>query len=132
MPDWYKQVLWTPNPQGDVAFLMLDRVFGFKGIFGSCADPSIACPANLHFQRDNEPWPSPFHTGLHALFNIYNLGVAIVGFVIFLYLVVTVVAETAQTGIPFGERFQVWAVPRLILAVFLIAPLIQKLMHGVK
>ncbi len=109
---YFAQFFVTEFPADDVAFVMLDRVFGFQGLFNSRVNGEAG-------------WPSPFHEGLHLFFNFYNVGICAVGLVIFLYLVVTTVAETAQTGIPFGRRFnKVWAPVRMMLAVALLAPLL--------
>jgi conjugal transfer/type IV secretion protein DotA/TraY len=120
------------SPNGDVAFIMLDRIFGFldpstgQAFYGSCADKTIPCPTILTIELKAQPgdvWPTPFHAGLHMLYNFYDLGVAAVGLIIFTYLVATVTAETAQTGIPFGKRFNhTWVIPRLIVAVVLLIP----------
>ncbi len=60
---------------------------------------------------------------MHALYWFYDMGVAAVGLIIFTYMVATVTAETAQTGVPFGRRFNhTWVIPRLIVAVVLLIP----------
>jgi conjugal transfer/type IV secretion protein DotA/TraY len=128
----------TPNPRGDIAFMFLDWVFGYKNLYGSCVDPVIACPTvagpygieQLHAVTQASKgapgiyqWPSPFHKGLHMLFNFYDLGVAAVGMIMLTYMVTTVTAETAQTGIPFGKRFnKTWVLPRLVVASMLLFP----------
>jgi conjugal transfer/type IV secretion protein DotA/TraY len=118
---WFARFLVTNQPADDIAFNLLDRVFGVPGLFGSCADPAVACTAPL--KNTTEPWPTPFHQAMHLFFNFYNVGIIAVAIIVFLYLVATVVAETAQTGTPFGHRFnRAWAVPRMILAVGLLVP----------
>lgn len=114
----FQSIFRTPYPQNDIAFLMLDYVFGIPagtgfgpnlGWFGSTAIPTGS---------------SPFHQGLHALFNFYNLAILLVGVLIFLYYIIVVVIETAQTGVPFGKRFsKLYAPFRLIVAVGLLVPL---------
>lgn len=112
----FAQVFTTQYPQVDVALLMLDHVFGIPAItgggtfFGSTALGTTG--------------PTPFHVGLHALFNFYNLALLLVGVIILLYYIAVVVMETAQTGVPFGRRFsKVYAPIRLIIAVGLMVPL---------
>lgn len=101
----------TPNPNDDLAFMFLDRVFGMQGIFGS--------------RVSTEPnWPTNFHAGLHELFGYYNTGLAIVAFLLIIYFAITLTAESAQTGVPFGRRFNGAMAPlRLIIALALLAPL---------
>ena len=102
----------TPNPTYDVAFMMLDRVFQIPGMFGSVFDPAGLGGI------------SPFTQGLHALFAFYSVGMLMVGLLIVLYYIFAIVAETAQTGSPFGERFaSVYAPFRLVLCVTLLLPL---------
>ena len=99
----------TPAAQvpTDVAFQMLDHTFGIPGFFGSSA-----------------PTGTPFHLALHQLFYFYNMAILIVAVVVFLYYVVVVVAETAQTGTPFGKRFaHIYAPIRLVVAIGLLVPL---------
>lgn len=134
---WMGQFFVTPNPEGDIAFLLLDRTFGYQGLYGSCADPGIPCPVNpasvpagqsLFPMEDGSlgpisPWPTQFHKALHWLFAFYDMGVAAVGMIMLTYMVATVTAETAQSGIPFGRRFnRSWVVPRLIVATVLLFP----------
>lgn len=125
-------LIFGGNPYQDLAFIMLDRVFGVPGIFDSCV--SIATPC-LMSNPDNTwagattvytppifPWP--FHNALHAMFGFYSTGLLIIGMMILLYLVVVVVAETAQTGVPFGKRYnKVWAPIRLVVALGLLIPI---------
>ncbi len=105
----------TPSPATDIAFLMLDYVFGIPGD-----------TANSAFFGSNalRGGPTPFHQGMHAMFNFYNLAILLVGVLIFLYYVIVVVIETAETGVPFGRRFsKLYAPFRLIIAVGLLVPL---------
>lgn len=96
----------NPNPAEDLAFRMLDLVFGVPDIFNSKNEGT-----------------TPFHTGLHALFEFYSFGVLLVGAFVIIYLATAIVLETAQSGIPFGERFnKAWAPVRLILFFGLLMP----------
>ncbi|MBL4803636.1 MAG: DotA/TraY family protein [Alphaproteobacteria bacterium] len=117
----------TTNPDNDIAFMLLDQVFGVgdgtvaNNFFNSCvANTGIACqdqPASI-------PFPWPFHIALQNLFRFYSLAILIIGTLIFLYFVLVVVVETAATGAPFGQRFQnVWAPIRLVVAIGLLIPL---------
>lgn len=105
----FTNIFITDHPETDIAFMMLDYVFGIPDLFGSNALAG---------------GPTPFHEGLHDLFQFYNLAILLVGVLIFLYYVVVVVIETAQTGVPFGRRFsKIYAPFRLIAAVGLLVPL---------
>lgn len=97
----------TPNPGDDVALTMLDMVFGIPGMFGS-----------------NALTNTPFHQGLHFLFTFYTTSFFYVAVLIFLYMIASVVTETAMLGQPFGQRFNtIWAPLRLIVAIGLLIPL---------
>lgn len=97
----------TENPQDDLALRMLDSVFGVPGIFGS-----------------KEATETDFHQALHALFQLYSFGILVVAAVILVYLVFTIVAETAQTGTPFGKRYNhVWAPIRLVVGIGMLVPM---------
>lgn len=109
----------TPDPVGgdvtDVAFLLLDRVFGVPNFFCTVGG---ACTDVLSGGR----WP--FHVALHEMFRFYSMGLLIVAVLVFVYYIVVVVAETATTGSPFGERFQnIWVPIRLVVALFLLVPI---------
>lgn len=102
----YDSFFKTPDPKEDIAFRFLNMVFGFKDIFGTGVTVT------------------PFHQALHALFSFYSYGILLVGLLIVLYHVLSVVAETAKTGVPFGERFNhAWAPVRLILFLGCLIPL---------
>jgi conjugal transfer/type IV secretion protein DotA/TraY len=109
----WSQFFVTTNPEQDLAFKTLDRVFGIPNIYNS----EVAGGSDGAF-------PSPFHQGLHELFSYYSIGVFAIGIVIIFYYVITIVAETAQTGTPFGRRFNhTWVPVRLMLAIALLAPI---------
>jgi conjugal transfer/type IV secretion protein DotA/TraY len=97
----------TRHPDTDIAFRLMDYVFGIPDFF-----------------KSGVPTNTPFHVALHALFKFYNMAILAVAVLIFLYYVIVVVAETAQTGVPFGKRFShVYAPLRLVAAVGLLVPL---------
>lgn len=103
----FARLFETVAPDEDLAFMFLDRVFGMPGLFNSSA---LA--------------PNNFHDGLHELFGYYNTGLAIVAFLIILYYVIALTAETAKTGVPFGKRFNHAMAPlRLIIALALLVPI---------
>lgn len=109
----------TPDPQGDqfgdIALTMMDHVFGI---------PDFFCTVGNQCSDVLTGGPTPFHLGLQALFRFYSLALLMVAVLIFLYFVVVVVVETAQTGTPFGQRFQsIWSPIRLVVAVGLLVPL---------
>ena len=96
----------TVNTQEDIAFRLLDSVFGVPDLFNS-----------------KEEVMRPFHIALHNLFNLYSVGILTVAVFILVYFIFAVAAETAQEGTPFGRRFnQVWAPIRLVVAFGLLIP----------
>jgi conjugal transfer/type IV secretion protein DotA/TraY len=106
MPTTLAGFFKTTAVDTDLAFKFLNLVFGFPGIFGNGPETTTA-----------------FHKALHALFEFYNYGIFTVGFIIILYHVISIVAETAQTGVPFSERFNhVWAPVRIIIFLGFLVP----------
>ena len=116
----------TPTPDGDIAYMLLDQVFGVGDVggtpfFNSCVAAGTTCPGAL---AASGPFPWPFHLALQNLFRFYSLGILVIGTAIFLYFVLVVVVETAATGTPFGQRFQnAWVPIRLVVALGLLIPL---------
>lgn len=119
------------NQYQDLAFILLDRVFGIPGIFDSCVSMNTPClmstpsatwdNAQIVYKPTTFPWP--FHNAMHAMFSFYSTGLLVIGLMILLYLVIVIIAETAQTGVPFGKRFnKVWAPIRLVAALGLLIP----------
>ncbi|HEY8190729.1 MAG TPA: hypothetical protein VIF12_08585, partial [Micavibrio sp.] len=105
----YAQMFTTANPTNDIAFQLMDKVFGVPGFFNS----SFAAGT-----------PSPFHEALQTLFQFYSLALLLVAVVIFLYYFFVLIAETAQSGVPFGRRFnKIWTPIRLVVALGLLVPL---------
>lgn len=120
------------DPYQDLAFILLDRVFGVPGIFDSCVSMAAPCymaapddtwnTAETVYTPASFPWP--FHLALQAMFAFYSTGLLVIACMILLYFVVVIVAETAQTGVPFGKRFnKVWAPIRLVVALGLLIPI---------
>ena len=109
----------TNPPTRDIAFMMLDKTFAVPGLFGSQFDPQVwaRVPA--------------FNKAMFSLFAFYNNAMMIVALFIVLYFVVVVVLESAQTGTPFGQRYQSIYVPiRLVVAVALLLPVHYGLSAG--
>lgn len=124
----------TDPPDQDIAFMMLDMVFGVPGIFNSCvSDSNIQCldingatitSTDGTWALGSLDFPFPAHYGLHRLFEFYSLGLLLIAVLITIYFITTVIAETAQSGTPFGKRFnKVWAPIRLIVAIGLLIPI---------
>jgi hypothetical protein len=126
-PAFAGSIFLTQNPPSggpvtDMAFVVLDQVFGIPDLF--CTEAGACPPINGQL-----PWP--FHTAFHELLRFYSLGLLIVGVVIFLYYVLIVVGETATTGHPFGQRFQnAWVPVRLVVALGLLLPINYGLNSG--
>ncbi len=103
----------TTNPSEDIAYRMLDFVFGVPGMFGS-----------------KEAVGQPFQLALQSIFQFYSFGMVMVGVIIIVYSIITIVGETAVSGTPFGQRFNhAWVAPRLILFFALLLP-IQNGLNG--
>ena len=115
------------GPEQDIAFIILDRIFGVPGIFNSCiSNLGVPCEDMLGNPLANQvtAYPFPFHLALHRLLQFYSYGIFLVGIFVIIYFVITITSETAQTGTPFGQRFnKAWAPVRFILFFALITPL---------
>ncbi len=69
-------------------------------------------------------FPFPIHMGLHRLLAVYSMGLLVIGVFIAGYFIATILAETAQSGTPFGRRFnKMWAPLRIVIAFGLLIPL---------
>lgn len=116
----------TVYPQTDIAHLMLDKVFGIPQFFNSCFDPAMNASAGALCNGYLAPvtFPTTFQMGLQHLFRFYSFGMlAVAGFVLF-YYIFAMLAETVNTGVPFGKRFQsIYSPLRLVIAVLLLLPL---------
>lgn len=128
LPTYFDTMLITPNPTDDIAFIMLDRTFGIPGIFDSCVAQGVPCFQGTPYNPQNivvdTVFPLPFHLAFHQFLSVYSYGLLVVAAIIILYLVVTVIGETAQTGTLFGKRFNhVWAPLRLVIALGLLIPM---------
>ena len=115
MPTNYGGFFTTVHNETDIAFRLLDLVFGVPGVF----DSNEIANANA------------FHAGLQAMLEFYSIGILIVSVIIILYFVITIVSETVQSGVPFGQRFtHTWVAPRLIIFFGLIIPISSGLNGG--
>lgn len=114
------------NGEQDIAFIILDRVFGLGSrIYGSCISLQIPCMGLNGQQIGNigGPYPWPMHRALHTLFHYYSIGIFMVGVIVILYFVTTIIGETAVNGTPFGQRFnRTWGPVRLIIFFALLVP----------
>jgi conjugal transfer/type IV secretion protein DotA/TraY len=114
MPSDFGGFFTTPNPKEDIAFRLLDLVFGIPDFFGS--KEAVGTPAQL---------------ALQSLFEFYSFGLLLVGFFIIIYFVITIVAETAQSGTPFGKRFNhVWAPIRVVVFFAILLPVTSGMNGG--
>lgn len=99
----------TALPTDDIAFQLMDKIFGVPGFFGSAF---------------NNAAPLPFQKAMQGLFAFYSYALLVIAVVVFLYYVFVLVAETAQSGTPFGRRFNhLWAPLRLVVALGLLVPI---------
>ena len=63
-------------------------------------------------------------SGLGAMLGFYSNMALLFGSIIVLWIIISGIAETARTGIPFGKQFNhIWAPVRLIVALGLLVPL---------
>jgi conjugal transfer/type IV secretion protein DotA/TraY len=97
----------SPNPDQDVVLSFLQEVIGLDGFFNGSAPVGFSIAS-----------------ALHAMLGFYSTAMMIIATIIVVYYVITVVGESAQTGKPFGNRFNgLWAPIRLVLALGLLVPL---------
>lgn len=115
------------GPEQDIAFILLDRVFGVQGIFGSCiSNTGVSCTDLQGNNLSSTPttYPFPFHLALHQMLKFYSYGIVLVGILVIIYFATTIVAEAARTGTAFGQRFnRAWMPIRLIAFFALIMPI---------
>ncbi|HTK85803.1 MAG TPA: DotA/TraY family protein [Patescibacteria group bacterium] len=114
----------TANTKLDIALMLLDSVFGVPNLYQSCVDVTVwgagACGPTSPFYTT---FPTQYQIGLHKLFEYYDLAILLISVLVFLYYILVIVAETAQTGTPFGKRFDhIWAPIRLVVALGLLVP----------
>lgn len=102
----------TPNADTDLAHIFLSQVFGTElDMFGS-GGGVIGTTGN------------PIHSVILQMLQLYSMATMVIAVIIVLYYVLTVVGEAAQSGTPFGKRFNtLWAPIRLVVALGLLVPL---------
>lgn len=132
--NWPANIFATENPNDDLAFIMMDRVFGVPDLFNSCVAQGIVCLdqelAAGEYWVDSErtgtasiEFPYPYHRGLQTMLQLYSIALLVIGMFILIYFIGAILAETAQSGTPFGKRFNhVWAPVRLVVAMGLLIP----------
>lgn len=114
LPSSYGDFLQTTTNNEDIALKMLALVFGLPDFFG----------ANGVIEND-------FHRALRGIFQIYSIALLVIAALLIIYFIFSVVAETAQTGTPFGKRYNhVWAPIRLVVAIGLLIPISEGLNSG--
>lgn len=97
------------NVQSDVVLIFLEQVFG---------------PNLDFFGAATQPLGTPVYAGLHAILSLYSMATMVIAVIIVIYYVMTVIGEAAQTGTPFGKRFNsLWSPIRLVIALGLLVPL---------
>lgn len=112
----------TTAPQNDLAYMILNDVFGVPDVFCDSFAPGT-CALNNPVILPGPTTGSPYHNALHELFRYYSVAMLLIAVLIFLYFIFVIVLETAVTGVPFGQRMQhVWVPIRLIIAVILLVP----------
>ena len=140
-PDWGDILSQPPNwfnskdPTDDMAFMLLDRVFGLpSSFFGSCVSLNQNCfntalPANGYYTDSTHTgitpgdYPNAYHYALHSAFQLYSVALLCIAAVILVYFIGAIIAETAESGTPFGQRFnKTWAPLRLVIAFGLLIP----------
>ncbi len=106
MPDNFGGFFHDPNYEEDIAYNLLFAVFGVPELFTDGGTRNS------------------YHIALHALLQFYSIGLLVVGAIIICYFIFAVLAETAQSGTPFGRRFNhVWVPLRLVFALGLLIPI---------
>ena len=136
MPTSFSGFFITPDPTNDIAHILMDMVFGIPDMFNSCVAQGIPCQDGVGDEViaaqgpnagasivDSLGFPFPIHNAMHQMFQLYSIGLLVIATLITIYFLITVVAETAQTGTAFGKRFnKVWAPVRLVMAFGLLIP----------
>ncbi len=126
--------LFVPTvPEQDYALRFLDLVFGLQnitgtaGFFESCVGTATVCnDASGQALAPYTAFPSAMHTGFHSMIAFYNYTIIALAFVILLYYVVTMTAETAINGTMWGQRGnKTWIPVRVIFFAALIMPFYQ-------
>jgi conjugal transfer/type IV secretion protein DotA/TraY len=105
MPQQYGDFFMDADPKHDIAYRMLFTVFGIPELFKEGGARS------------------EYHIALHSLFQFYSIGILVIAVIFISYYIFAILAETAQTGVPFGKRYNhVWTPIRLVFALGLLIP----------
>lgn len=101
------------NTVEDPIMIAFAQIFGelngFWGPFDEASAPGINSGIQL---------------AVHNMLSLYSKATMVIAVIIVLYYILTIIAEAAQTGTPFGRRFNsVWAPIRLVIALGLLVPL---------
>lgn len=122
--------------QQDYSLRLLDLVFGLPGVsfdsfFGSCVPAGDGVPC-LDYRGEplgfeyNPVYPFPQHDAFFAVLGVYNYALIIVGFIVMLYYLVTLLAETAVTGVYMGQRQpKFWVPVRVAVFMLLLLPVLN-------
>lgn len=103
----------APNPECDLAYTFLDRVFGSTEV------------DMFHFGPQRQDLASVgIKSAVYSMLGMYSTAMMVIAVVIILYFAFTVVGESAMTGQPFGKRFNsFWAPIRLVIGLGLLVPI---------
>ncbi len=83
---------------------------------------------NSIFNLDNTSNVMP---GINLMLKMYSTTMLIFAGIILLWIIISTIADTARTGVPFGKHFNpVWAPIRLVVAIALLVPLGSGLNSG--
>jgi hypothetical protein len=130
LPTTFAGFFVSPNPTQDISYILLDRIFGIPDLFGSCVSQQVACLPGPHNPNPliDGAFPQPYHLALQELLGFYSYGLLLVAAIIFVYYIITILAEMSETGTAFGRRFnRAWAPLRMIIAFGLLVPMTYNL-----
>ncbi|MBU6234883.1 MAG: DotA/TraY family protein, partial [Alphaproteobacteria bacterium] len=97
----------TPDKDNDVVLTFLQQTIGLDGFFNGSKQIGFSIAS-----------------GIREMLRFYSTGLMIIATIIVVYYVITVVAEAARDGTPFGRRFNsIWAPIRLVIALGMLVPL---------
>ncbi len=103
----------APHQDTDLALALLFKAFGGEMFSAANAGPLQVNGGHTVFQQ-----------ALYGMLGLYSKALMVVAVVIVLYYAFTVVGESAQTGQPFGKRFNsFWAPIRLVVGLGLLVPI---------
>jgi len=114
--------------EDDPVMVAFAQIFGdLNGFWLNVGDCEAPAGVDRNAPADNCKAPgvnSDIQEAVHKMLALYSTAMMVIAVIIVLYYVLIVIAEAAQTGTPFGRRFNtVWAPIRLIVALGLLIPL---------